>query len=199
MPSVGSLEHIPSGRNRPDGICLLQQLSPVRAFPMGWNRLRFHPIGNRSSRRSDTRFSFRHAPSTPRSAPQIAACLARGEALVSAGALKIAWPAGRRRMGDNSAAARNSPIAVVAVCQNVIQPHRVGHGRRSWTPRHEGSEARICVHRGSTTPSCASDEQAARSSASLRYITRSTASVVLPRPIRAPPEQTAPLPSTWKI
>ena len=34
------LEHIPSGRNRPDGICLLQQISPVRAFPFRWNRAR---------------------------------------------------------------------------------------------------------------------------------------------------------------
>ena len=33
-----ALEHIPSGRNRPDGICLLQRISPVRAFPFRWNR-----------------------------------------------------------------------------------------------------------------------------------------------------------------
>src|SRR6185312_296337 len=32
------LEHIPSGRNRPDGICLLQQILPGRAFPLRWNR-----------------------------------------------------------------------------------------------------------------------------------------------------------------
>jgi hypothetical protein len=57
------LEHIPSGRNRPDGICLLQQISPARAFPLRWNRAsgpmgqvtivwaRFHLSGNRSSAR----------------------------------------------------------------------------------------------------------------------------------------------------
>src|SRR5579883_998108 len=38
--SAARLEHIPSGRNRPDGICLLQQASSVRAFPFRWNRAR---------------------------------------------------------------------------------------------------------------------------------------------------------------
>jgi hypothetical protein len=35
---ISGLEHIPSGRNRLDGICLLQQIPPVRAFPLRWNR-----------------------------------------------------------------------------------------------------------------------------------------------------------------
>jgi hypothetical protein len=43
------LEHIPFGWNQPNGICLLQQLTPVRAFPVRWNRTRFHLTGNRSS------------------------------------------------------------------------------------------------------------------------------------------------------
>ena len=43
------LEHIPSGWNQPDGICPVIQDGPVRAFPIGWNCRRFHPIRNRSS------------------------------------------------------------------------------------------------------------------------------------------------------
>ena len=39
-----ALEHIPSGRNWPDGICLLQPISPVRAFPFRWNRASW-PMG----------------------------------------------------------------------------------------------------------------------------------------------------------
>jgi hypothetical protein len=34
-------------------MCLLQQLTPVRAFPVRWNRMRFHLTGNRSRSRID--------------------------------------------------------------------------------------------------------------------------------------------------
>src|SRR5882724_499764 len=45
---IPPLEHIPSGWNQPDGMCPVKPRSSVRAFPIGWNRVRFHPIGNRS-------------------------------------------------------------------------------------------------------------------------------------------------------
>src|SRR5688500_19056318 len=43
------LKHIPSGCNQPDGMCPLKPGSPARAFPIWWNRERFHHIGKRSS------------------------------------------------------------------------------------------------------------------------------------------------------
>src|SRR6266540_1920293 len=33
-------------------MCPVQQAFPLRAFPMGWNRSQFHPIGKRSRVRS---------------------------------------------------------------------------------------------------------------------------------------------------
>jgi hypothetical protein len=44
------LEHIPFGWNQPNGMCPLKPASPVRAFPVRWNRARFHLTGNRSRR-----------------------------------------------------------------------------------------------------------------------------------------------------
>lgn len=61
-------------------------------------------------------------------------------------------------------------------------------GRKS---RHLFCELSLGAHRGDATSSRASHEQAARSRASLRRNIRSTASAVLPRPIRAPRERNA--------
>ena len=47
---LARLEHNPSSWNQLDGLCLLQQASPVRANPIRWNRARFHLIGFRSKR-----------------------------------------------------------------------------------------------------------------------------------------------------
>jgi hypothetical protein len=49
----GPPKHIPFGCNQPNGICLLQQQTPVRAFPIRRNRTRFLRIGNRSNASSN--------------------------------------------------------------------------------------------------------------------------------------------------